>query len=396
MEQSCELNFPINSIRNRIYLKEMVSHKTLPFTMVLLNIRQFKRMNLLLGHEAGDLLLLYLFQMITHHFEDANVLHLYADHFILIFKDKIDHTLLEERLLDLQNIYFNQMSFENHKLSLRFYCGAIDVEEELDYNYVLQALELTKKEAKKQVKVIVFFTNEYKNRIEENLKIEVIVKEAREQNGFYVHYQPIVDVEGTILRYEALLRMKHHKVNIGKVIEVLEKNHQIQEIGLFVLQEAIAHSAKYQVKVTVNVSLVQLYDEEFLSNLIRHCTLLHVPHSNIGLELTEGLLIENLNEISTVLHSIKEAGFVLLLDDFGTGYSSLEYFMELPMDIVKISKCFVDHVDNQKKCEFMKYVVSMIHLCEKRVIVEGIENEEQFKCLQTIGVDEYQGFYFSK
>lgn len=396
MQESCEVHFPINSIRNRIYLKEIIEQKSTPFTMVLLNIRQFKRLNLLLGHEAGDLLLLYLYQMITHYFDDANVIHMYADHFMLIFNTKIDHKEVEERLVTLQDEYCTHMSFDEHKVSLKFYCGAIDVVESLEYNYLLQALELTKKEAKKQIRIIVFFIDKYKKIIEENLHMERLVKKVKEKELFYVHYQPIVDVKGTICRYEALLRVKDHKVNIGRVIEVLEKNHQIQEVGFFVLKESIMYSAKKQVKVTINVSLLQLYDDDFLDRLIACCKEYNVDPLYIGLELTEGLLIENMNEISSTLYAIKAAGFTLLLDDFGTGYSSLEYFMELPMDIVKISKCFVDHVDEQKKCEFLNYLVSMIHLCNKKVIVEGIENQVQLECLQTIGVDEYQGFYFSK
>jgi diguanylate cyclase (GGDEF)-like protein len=241
------------------------------------------------------------------------------------------------------------------------------------------------------------------------LEVRTDLESAIDRNELVVMYQPIVDMSNsTPVGVEALVRWKHPRWGMVAPLEfigIAEETGMIRELGLFVLEEACRQWKEWQVElidepaftVSVNVSPRQLRDPSFVSEVWRILTRVGLPPSHLTLEITESFMVDDPESARARLRELKALGVRISMDDFGTGYSSLASLQDLPLDVLKIDKLFVDHVaEDPRRTAFAQAIIRMGKTLGLGLIAEGVENAEQAERLQSLGCRLAQGFYFSR
>ncbi|MCQ2498427.1 MAG: bifunctional diguanylate cyclase/phosphodiesterase [Lachnospiraceae bacterium] len=240
-----------------------------------------------------------------------------------------------------------------------------------------------------------------------NVAIENKLKEAVFENNFEMYFQPQYKAGTKKLRgVEALIRWKDYDgkmISPAVFIPIAEKNGAIIPIGAFVIEESIRvysiWKKKYSVdfKLSINISAIQYRASDFVESLIFIIKKYDVDPSDIELEITESVLIDDFKDVLEKLLILREYGIMISLDDFGTGYSSLSYLKGLPIDTLKIDKTFIDSIDSDDNSKII--LESIIRMSKKlgyETIAEGVESESQNSYIKDIGCDCIQGFYLSK
>ncbi|MDT8069721.1 MAG: EAL domain-containing protein [Terriglobia bacterium] len=240
----------------------------------------------------------------------------------------------------------------------------------------------------------------------ETLEIESTLRRALEIGGFHLQFQPQVRRDGSIAALEALLRFRHPKLGMlppSRFIPIAEESGLIVPIGDWVLQEVCRQGVEWKsrfgtgVKIAVNVSPLQFSRADFAMNVASIFRKSGYDPSLIELELTETLVMRDVQESSRQLSQLKRLGFHIAVDDFGTGYSSLSYLHQLPIDTLKIDKSFIDKVTEPSGTRpIVEAVLSLSKSLSLTTIAEGVETSEQCAILNHLGCDIIQGFYFFK
>ncbi|MFW5891247.1 MAG: putative bifunctional diguanylate cyclase/phosphodiesterase [bacterium] len=233
----------------------------------------------------------------------------------------------------------------------------------------------------------------------ESLKQDL--KEAIENQDFYIKYQPKVQTNNEeITALEALIRWKHYKkgdISPGIFIPLAEKTGLIKNVGTYVLKEVFETLKSWQksglsdIKMCINISLIELNDPEILNNIKFIADSYFIDNSLIEFEITERSFIEISED---TLNKLKEMGFSIALDDFGTGYSSLSVLNELSIDLLKLDKSFIDKIDKEKTRMLVEGVINISHRLGLKVVAEGVEKKEQLDILKELSCDYIQGYYF--
>ena len=233
-------------------------------------------------------------------------------------------------------------------------------------------------------------------------EIEADLRSALQQEGqLALHYQTKVGVDGTIKGVEAFVRWQHPTrgfISPARLIPVAEETGLIVPLGEWVLREALNFATRWpQLNVAINVSPVQLRCPRFVADTLKACSELHVAYGRLELEVTESALMDDLNVVNGKLAALRSAGIRIALDDFGTGYSSLRHLHRCAVDRVKIDQSFVGGLDGSSEAAaIIRAVIHLGHAMGLQVTAEGVENETQRRFLVEAGVDELQGFLFSK
>jgi diguanylate cyclase (GGDEF)-like protein len=240
----------------------------------------------------------------------------------------------------------------------------------------------------------------------ESLEIESTLRKALDIGGFHLQFQPQVRRDGSIAALEALLRFRHPKLGMlppSRFIPIAEESGLIVPIGDWVLQEVCRQGVEWQsrfgvgIRIAVNVSPLQFARADFATNVASIFRRSGYDPSLIELELTETLVMRDVQESSRQLSQLKRLGFHIAVDDFGTGYSSLSYLHQLPIDTLKIDKSFIDKVTEPGGTRpIVEAVLSLSKSLSLTTIAEGVETREQREILDHLGCDIIQGFYFFK
>lgn len=240
-----------------------------------------------------------------------------------------------------------------------------------------------------------------------NINIENKLKEATFNQNFEMYFQPQYQASDRKLRgVEALIRWKDDDgkmISPSVFIPIAEKNGTIVPIGTWVIEESIRIYAdwkrKYNSKLilSLNISAIQYKRPDFISKLMMTLKKYEVEPSEVELEITESVLIDDFVEITNKLAVLKEYGFKISLDDFGTGYSSLSYLKGLPINTLKIDKSFIDTVVSDSNTKIItESIVYMVKKLGYETVAEGVETQEQFEYLKSIECDNIQGYYLGK
>jgi EAL domain-containing protein (putative c-di-GMP-specific phosphodiesterase class I) len=230
---------------------------------------------------------------------------------------------------------------------------------------------------------------------------------ALHQEQFTLHYQPKVNSrDGRIMGLEALVRWNHPLHGLvypARFIPLLEECGLIVDVGRWVLKQAAAdHNAWMQQgltppRIAVNVSPHQLRHRDFLAELERGLQIDKAGHAGLDIEITEGVLMADLEDCIRKLTAIRELGVQVAIDDFGTGYSSLRYLARLPIDTLKIDQSFIRMVtESPNDLAIVSGVIVLAHGLNLDVVAEGVETAEQHKFLRLLRCDQMQGYLFSR
>ncbi|MGL4827817.1 MAG: putative bifunctional diguanylate cyclase/phosphodiesterase, partial [Vibrio sp.] len=229
---------------------------------------------------------------------------------------------------------------------------------------------------------------------------------ALEKNQLLLHYQPKVEIcTGRIVGVEALVRWQHPElgmINPGDFIAIAEKTQQIIPLGRWVINEACRqlsewHHSYPHLSVSVNVSNVQFLHDNIYHVISNALQTYPLPPRRLQLEITETTLMRYPHSVIQTCQQLRELGVQIALDDFGVAYSSLNYLKQLPIDVIKIDRSFVDSCnDDDIGKMIVRTIIQLGHNLGKKVTAEGVDSEEKLEILMQEGCDKYQGFLFSR
>ena len=256
-----------------------------------------------------------------------------------------------------------------------------------------------------------FFSQDMEDLNNAKLDLEIKLRKALEENRFELFYQPQINIEKyvkgefAIIGCEALIRWRQEDGTLippDLFIPLAEETGMIIPLGKWVLEEACRTASKWYregtpIRVSANVSSIQFEDPEFLNYLDGAIKNSELPPYLLHLELTESMLLNNLQNTIDLLNAIKDKGILFSIDDFGTGYSSLSYIKELPASNLKIDKAFVFKMDNSKEDKaLVQVIISIAKTFGMNSLAEGVETQDHLERLYEMGCEEIQGYLISK
>ena len=252
-----------------------------------------------------------------------------------------------------------------------------------------------------------FFDPKMQDKINAHAKMERGLYSALENQEFTLFYQPQVDAYGRCIGVEALLRWQHPTQGLippGKFIPIAEATGQIIEIGRRVFLQACQQQvlwqqseSKAQLEIAVNVSARQFHDNNFVTEIQQCLQETGANPKRILLELTESILLQDINEVIGKIRALQKLGLQFSLDDFGTGYSSLAYLKRLPLTQLKIDQSFVrDILTDKNDRTICRSVIALGRSMGLRVLAEGVETQAHWQLLRADGCEEAQGYWFAK
>jgi EAL domain-containing protein (putative c-di-GMP-specific phosphodiesterase class I) len=233
------------------------------------------------------------------------------------------------------------------------------------------------------------------------------LREALGKEQFVLYYQPKVSLAtGLVTSAEALVRWNDPRTGLvppGQFIAILEETGLIREVGNWALGSAIKDFLRWRAqglligRIAVNVSPEQLRDRNFIADLAQIVGVDAYAATGLELEITEGVMLEDVTASIATLGEIRAMGITVAIDDFGTGFSSLSYLAKLPADTLKIDRSFImEMTQGPAGLTLVSAINSLAHGLKLKVVAEGVETDEQFRLLRLLGCDEMQGFLFSK
>lgn len=378
--------------------------------LLFLDIDRFKEVNDVMGHDAGDMLLRQSASRIRHCVRPADTIaRLGGDEFTIILTEVDDVegvAQIAQRIVDAlaQPFHIRQQEVRSSaSIGITIYPNDAQSAEALVCN-ADQAMYLSKAAGRNQFS---FFKQSMQVAAIERLQLISELRQAVPKRQLEVHFQPIVDMStGAIVKAEALVRW-HHPVR-GMVppaafIGIAEETGLINEVGDWVFMEAAGHAKRWSTalgkpfQISINKSPVQFLQEKPELDWLAHLAKIDLPGVNIAVEITEGVLLNLTDKVSSRLKDLCGSGIQLSMDDFGTGYSSMSYLKKLDIDYLKIDQSFVrDMLHNDTSKTIAKTIIMMGHQLGLKVIAEGVELAEQRDWLRAEGCDYAQGFFYSK
>lgn len=375
------------------------------YSVMLMDIDNFKSINETYGHETGDRYLYHVAKGLKKYAFNNNyfIARFGGDEFIMILPGK---EINEDSQLpnEIESIFQYPMTVGMEQLSSTASIGIVNSDEQFRPSQMFVNADMALAAAKAKGKnTFAIFEGEMVQKVVNINNTRAKIVDAIENNGFYMLYQPKVDANTLdVVGYEALVRMKDSTVYPGVFIPVAESSGLIGKIGRITTEMSIKQLAKWRDEgielkpISVNFSSNQLNDYGFINFLKSKLLEYSIDASLIEIEITEGLFLQKSWQTEKLFAQFQEMGVKLLMDDFGTGYSSLSYLTYIPVDILKLDKSLVDTYLVEDKYFFIRDVINLSHDLDKKIIIEGVEEYWQYERLKEFGADVIQGYYFSK
>ena len=394
----------------RLLDEQIKAHNDGQLAMIFIDIDRFKSINDSYGHAVGDDLLIKFSQRLKNCFSSAQVARFGGDEFALFMPSVTDIKLLSNYCNIISQAMESNFQLDSgHSLSITASIGASLLTAQcLDSSEALLQADLAMYGVKHSGKnnSAIYDLNLSQN-IERRLKLEVLLKNALENQEFYLVYQPIVTLsDQSLAGFETLVRWR--SAELGEVspvefIPVLEELNLIAPIGAWIMSQAIAQLQKFnqlhtanQLFLNINVSPKQLIVND-IASLIKQLTSTHqIPTSQINIEVTETQLYSDGTTLLSQLHSIKAMGVGIYIDDFGTGHSSLERLVNFPLSGIKLDRSFISALKlHSNNAIVLKASVQMAQLLGLKVTAEGIEQQYQQDFFNDLDCLHGQGYLYS-
>ena len=384
-------------------------HKKLT-ALFFLDLDQFKRINDTLGHHAGDqLLLIFADRLKSCVRKQDTVARLGGDEFTILLNDIEDTDKISAIAQTILNTLKEPVRLGKHEVIVSTSIGiTLAPTDSICSETLMKNADLALYMAKENGRDgYHFFTEELNLRANKLLEIENELREAIKNDDFYLNYQPQINLKtGEISSVEALIRWNHPvkgDISPSEFIPVAEDTGLIVQIGEWVLTHACKEIMQLNaltgksLRVAVNLSPRQFDDPELVNVVSNALTYSGLKAENLELEVTESMLMNDLDSVIAQLNSIKATGSTITIDDFGSGYSSLIYLKSLPVDILKIDQSFVyDIPEDLDAMEIASAVIAVAHKLNLKVVAEGVENIDQRDFLVINKCDYAQGYFFSR
>ncbi len=391
------------ALRDRLVERLASAARTGQATAVLyVDLDRFKAVNDTLGHPLGDALLRKVAERFKSALRDGDVVaRLGGDEFAVIQSDSpqpAGATALATRLVDLIGRAY---AVDGHILHIGASVGvAIAPNDGYEPDVLLKNADLALYRAKAEGRGCHrFFEPGMDERMQARRSMEIDLRRALALKQLELVYQPQFDLaSNVIVGFEALIRWHHPTRGVvppGEFIPLAEEIGVISAIGEWVLRTACKQAAAWPmpVSIAVNLSPVQFRGGKLAETVISALAQSQLPVQRLELEITEGALLDNTDDVLNVLNRLRELGVAVSMDDFGTGYSSLGYLQKFPFDKIKIDQRFIRDIDAQADRQaIFRAVTSLASTLRMKTIAEGVETEAELACIRAAGCDEVQGY----
>ena len=407
----------LTDLPNRLYLEQTLQlaisnnkNNEQQLALFFIDVNSFKFINDTLGHLAGDQLIIHFSERLASCLRSSDILaRLSGDKFMMLLDSNQTHSYasnVAERLMENANGHYE---IYGHEIFISFSVGIAQYPWDGDTSEILikhadTALYFAKKDSKSSYR---FYDKQMSKEISDELRLQTELRKAFENHEFELFYQTQIDaITKNIVGAEALLRWNHPQKGLltpDKFIDVAEKNSLIFDLGKWIIEQACADRARWNklglenISLTINVSGRQFMEENFVEHFTETLEKNEIRSHQIGLEITERVLVEEMNIVQDVFKQLKRMNIKLCLDDFGTGYSSLSYLKRFPIDTIKIDSSFIKDVPyNDEACNLVKAILAIGHSLKMNTVAEGVEIEAQYNALKDWGCETIQGYYFNK
>ena len=381
------------------------------YAYVMCDIVDFKLFNETYGYEYGNMALKHIAAMwITKMKKEELLCRTTRDHFCMLLRYAREEDLKNRvwNLLEEAGDFPVDAKGGKHKASFR--CGIYLAGDGEDINMIRSRADMARKSLEKcRQSAIVFYDEADLAKELEKQELEQGLIRAFEERELVVYYQPKVDIRSEkISGAEALVRWKHPEKGLippAVFIPLCEENGTICNVDFYVLEEVCKwlcerkKSGKFLTRISVNFSRKHLQDMLFVDKLLKIVRKYRISPELIEIELTETMAYNELDRMLQVMHEIKRAGFALSIDDFGTGFSSLNLLRDMPVDVLKLDKGFLDDCSgdgSSREKRIITHVISMARDLEIAVLAEGVETVCQKEFLKESRCDMIQGYFYAK
>lgn len=395
------------------HLKQAIAHANRLGRMVavvVIDLDHFKLINDSLGHSAGDQLLKEVATRLLSCIRDGDtVARPGGDEFVMVLPDQVSEESVSPVIQRLLESVSRAIYIENQELNITCSVGvALYPQDGGNVEMLLSNADAAMYRAKDLGRSnFQFFAKEMNAKVSERLLLQANLRHAIERDELFLHYQPKIDLRsGRLIGAEALVRWRSRKMGLmspGRFIPIAEESGLIVPVGEWVIRQVCAQNRAWQeqglppVCISVNLSAHQFRRKglpQLIATALREARL---DPGYLEMELTESMVMHNVEQAIMILGDLKAMGLELSIDDFGTGYSSLSYLKRLPVGRLKIDRSFVqDIASDPDDAAITQAVISLGHSLGLKVTAEGVETEEQLAFLKANACDEAQGFYFGK
>jgi len=377
----------------------------------LIDLERFKSISDSLGRSTGDTLLKQVAEWLVSKTGDASLLaRIDADHFAFVLPEvKSDGHLanLIENLITAFLEYSFNLNNATFRIGIKLGMALFPNDGD-NADILFRNAEAALKKAKLSGDRFLFHAQKMTESVADRLAMENRLRQAIDNDEFVLHYQPKLNLESEkVTSAEALIRWNDPRsgdlVPPGIFIPILEEAGLIYEVGRWALHKAVEDNMRWRkaglpaVRIAVNVSPLQLRNINFINEIRQVIALDAHAASGLELEITESVIMNNIEFNIAPLQSIRAMGITIAIDDFGTGFSSLSYLAKLPVDTLKIDRSFViEMTKGPEGLALVSTIINLAHSLKLEVVAEGVETEEQSRLLRLLSCDKIQGFLFSK
>jgi len=409
---------PLTRLPNRLLLRDRFEHakrvaeseKGGMVSMLYVDLDHFKQINDSLGYAVGDRVLV----LVVDHLRKcipatSTISRLSGDEFVIMLVGQRDVSAMVGVANAVHDTLLESVTIDGNVLSITCSIGiGLYPNDGEDFDTLLKCAHTAVGSAKEAGRSTYrFFTHEMNANLAEQMRLTGGLSSALRKHEFLVHYQPQLDIRsGKIVGAEALVRWQHPVDGLvapSRFIPMAERSGHIVAIGEWVLFEACRQGRLWMdlhpepLVVAVNLSALQFKRGNVLDMVSRALAASGLRADRLELELTESILLQDVDATIKTLHGLKALGIKLSIDDFGTGYSSLSYLKQLAVDKLKIDQSFVrDMLTDADGASIVRAIIQLGHTLQLKVIAEGVETEAQLAFLEEAGCDEVQGYVYSR
>lgn len=413
---------PLTGLPNRRLMQDRLRHSIAASSrtkcygaLLFIDLDNFKTLNDTKGHNVGDRLLVMVSQRLNSCVRQGDTVARFGgDEFVVILESLSTNPEQAATKAEIAGEKLLLAAREPYDLEGEEYCGTASVgvslflDQEVTVEELIRRADTAMYQAKRNGRnTLYFYDPAMQAALEARMQLEADLRRALAEQQFQLHYQPQVDQDGMVVGAEGLIRW--HSPEQGMIapdqfIPLAEETGLIVPIGNWVLNEACRKLKEWEtdpdtatLQIAVNVSARQFHQSDFVAQVLDAMCVNGVTTGRLKLELTESLIMDNVDSAISKMAALGDAGVRFSMDDFGTGYSSLSYLTQLPLHQLKIDQSFVQKMNTKPMdAVIVQTIIGMAHNLDIEVIAEGVETEAQFNFLRDHGCPLFQGFYFGK
>ena len=407
----------LTGLPNRILLKDRLEQainrahrENLSFAILFIDLDGFKKINDGMGHACGDLVLQEVADRLSSWIRKSDTISRWgSDEFIILLSnlaspsDAADIATKIIQSLSLSFLINEQEVFVTSSIGISLF-----PEDGQTAEVLLAKSDTAMYNIKKHGRNdYCFYSQDLENKAKEKLILESELRQAILSDELEMHYQPQIDLSSDrLIGAEALIRWRHPEkglISPDNFIPLAEDIGLIIPIGEWIIKTVCQQLKSWQdlglplVKVAINLSAHQFAQKDLVSIITREIEKQGIAANSLQVEITESMMIQDIDRVIHILDGLKNAGISIAVDDFGTGYSSLEYLKRFPIDKLKIDKSFIDNVlQNPDDASIVNAVIALGHNMKMQIIAEGVETKDQAQFLQERQCDFGQGYFYSR